>query len=273
MLGILTEKPSAARNFAKALGGQKGTFDGVDYVIVSACGHLYQWQDISQMVSNNLSAKYKSWDINNLPWNYSEINWKRTASENANSYLREIREALSVCSEIAIATDVDPTGEGDLLACEILQELRLDRIPLTRFCFIDESEKEIPKAFRNRKVIPGIAAHPDYKKALYRSKFDFLTMQFTRAALSASDGVSVLRQGRLKSAMVVIVGDGLKACENYKKYRSIKIVSAMKTATCTRIPQSRNAPAKTLYRKSTEFRLQQKKSPNGGLPHRENCWI
>ena len=28
MVGILTEKPSAARNFAKALGGQKGTYNG-----------------------------------------------------------------------------------------------------------------------------------------------------------------------------------------------------------------------------------------------------
>jgi DNA topoisomerase-3 len=42
-------------------------------------------------------------------------------------------------------------------------------------------------------------------------------MQFTRIALSASDGVSVLRQGRLKSAMVVLTGDGLKAVANYKK--------------------------------------------------------
>ena len=43
---------------------------------------------------------------------------------------------------------------------------------------------------------------PTIKKALYRSKFDFLTIQFTRIASSAADGSSVLRQGRLKSAMV-----------------------------------------------------------------------
>jgi DNA topoisomerase-3 len=218
MLGILTEKPSAKRNFAKALGGEKGTFDGTDYIIVSARGHLYEWVDVSKMTDDiNLQSRYKSWDVNNLPWNHKELNWKRGNKKDTQSCLQEIRQALSGCSEIAIATDVDPTGEGDLLACEILQELKLDRKPLTRFYFIDESEKEIQKAFRSRKVIPDINTHPDYVKALYRSKFDFLTMQFTRIALSASDGVSVLRQGRLKSAMVVLTGDGLKAVANYKK--------------------------------------------------------
>lgn len=39
-VGILTEKPSASRNFAKALGGHKGTFNGEDYVITAARGHL-----------------------------------------------------------------------------------------------------------------------------------------------------------------------------------------------------------------------------------------
>ena len=45
MLGILTEKPSAARNFAKALGGMNGVFEGEEYRIVTARGHLYEFAD------------------------------------------------------------------------------------------------------------------------------------------------------------------------------------------------------------------------------------
>ena len=47
MIGILTEKPSAARNFAKALGARKsgscftGTFQGEPFLIVHSVGHLY----------------------------------------------------------------------------------------------------------------------------------------------------------------------------------------------------------------------------------------
>ena len=42
-------------------------------------------------------------------------------------------------------------------------------------------------------------------------------MQFTRIATANGDGKSVLRQGRLKSAMVKMVGDQLKKVESYKK--------------------------------------------------------
>ena len=42
MVGILTEKESAKRNFANALGGLSGTFNGEDFVITSARGHLYE---------------------------------------------------------------------------------------------------------------------------------------------------------------------------------------------------------------------------------------
>ena len=217
MLGILTEKPSAARNFAKALGGMNGNFNGEDYVIVNARGHLYEFTDVHAQVPEEISGKYKSWDVGNLPWKHRELSWGRKPKDGVGSLLQNIKKTLSTCSEIAIATDVDPTGEGDLLAFEILEELKLTSKKITRFHFIDESEKEIQKAFKTRKLIPDMNAYPDYRKALYRSKFDFLTMQFTRIALSASDGSSVLRQGRLKSAMVVITGDGLKAVAGYKK--------------------------------------------------------
>ena len=46
MIGILTEKPSAARNFAKALGAQKtgdhysGSFHGESFVIVHSVGSM-----------------------------------------------------------------------------------------------------------------------------------------------------------------------------------------------------------------------------------------
>ena len=39
-VGILCEKPSAARNFAKALGGMRGTYNGEQYVITNTVGHL-----------------------------------------------------------------------------------------------------------------------------------------------------------------------------------------------------------------------------------------
>lgn len=217
MIGILCEKPSAARNFGKALGGMSGSFNNESYKIVNALGHLYEFASPDAMTDASKSARYKSWDLNNLPWNEADFNWKREKKKGVSDVLNNIKKTLSDCDEIVIATDVDPTGEGELLAYEILIEQKLTKKKVSRMYFDDESVPEIQKAFKNRKVIPDFYGNPDYVKALYRSKFDFLTMQFTRIATACGDGKSVVRQGRLKSAMVSIVGDGLAAVANYKK--------------------------------------------------------
>ena len=217
MIGILTEKPSARRNFAKALGGMTGTYNGEQYTIVSARGHLYEFSEPSKQVAPALSEQYRSWDLKNLPWNEKDFMWKREKKKDTSGVLKDIKSVLSKCSEVVIATDVDPTGEGELLAWEILDELNIAPRRFSRMYFTDEAPKSIQKAFKDRKVIPSMSGDMDYVKADYRSKFDFMSMQFTRIATAYGDGHSVLRQGRLKSAMVQIVGDALKAVANYKK--------------------------------------------------------
>lgn len=220
MIGILAEKPSAARNFAKALGGASGTYNGESYVIVASRGHLYEFAKPEKQVKAPLVDQYKSWDMKNLPWNEDDFAWKREKKEDADSALSVIQSKLSQCDEITIATDVDPTGEGELLAWEILDELGLRPKKWSRMYFTDEAPKSIQTAFVQRKQIPSMMQDMDYVKADYRSKFDFMTMQFTRIATKNGDGRSVLRQGRLKSAMVLIVGDQLKAVSEYKKIPS-----------------------------------------------------
>ena len=217
MIGILTEKPSAGRNFAKALGGASGSYNGEQYIIVAARGHLYEFADPEKQVAKALADQYYSWDLKHLPWNETDFTWKRVKKQDADSALGPIQQQLSKCDEITIATDVDPTGEGELLAWEILDELGLHPKKWSRMYFTDEAPKSIQQAFVNRKPLKDMATDMDYIKADYRSKFDFLTMQFTRIATLNGDGRSVLRQGRLKSAMVLIVGNQLKAIAEYKK--------------------------------------------------------
>lgn len=217
MVGILCEKPSAARNFAKALGGMTGVFNGEDYKIVNARGHLYELAPPEGQVSASLSVQYKSWDLDKLPWNENDFQWKRVKIKDTSALLKNIKQALTGCDEIVIAGDIDSLGEGYLLCEEIIDELKLRPKQFTRMVFADESVKEIQKAFKTRQVVPDIHKHPEYLMAEYRSKFDFITMQFTRIASKCGDGKSVIRQGRLKSAMVVLVGDALKAVKEYKK--------------------------------------------------------
>lgn len=217
MIAIITEKPSQARNFAKALGGMKGVFEGKEYEIVPARGHLYEFVDPDKQVPVDKAPQYKSWDVKNLPWNERDFFWKREKKKDTSDALRNIKNVFSKADTIFMGGDIDPSGEGFLISTEILDELKARPKEVRRMYFYDESPKSIQDAFRNAKVVPDVHRHDEYVKAIYRQKFDFLTMQFTRIAKACGDGQSVLRQGRLKSAMVLITGDGLKAVVEYKK--------------------------------------------------------
>ena len=231
-VGILTEKPSAARNFAKAFGGQKGTYNGENYVIAFAHGHLFELKQPVDQVDPSKRAKYASWALSDLPWDLNDLAFEREQKKmveikkgkrvekedkSITERLADIKKTLGSCSEICIATDVDPSGEGGLLAWEILAALGLNTKPVSRMYFTDESPASIKKAFVSRKRLASMEDHDEYRMAWLRSRWDFLSMQWTRIASELVDKRAIVRQGRLKSAMTVLVGDQLKAHKSWKK--------------------------------------------------------
>ena len=217
MIGILAEKPSAAKNFAKALGGMQGTYRGESYTIVAARGHLYEYVPPDKQVDAQYYDQMHVWNLANLPWDERLFQWKRERKEDTRDTLNTIKNTLKGCSEVVIATDDDPSGEGELLAWEILDELNIRNKRFTRMYFTDESVKEVQRAFVQRKVLPPMRQDMDFVKAEFRSQWDMLSMQFTRIATVCAGNQAVLRQGRLKSVMVQMTGDGLKAVKEYKR--------------------------------------------------------
>lgn len=219
MLGILCEKPSQMRNFAKALGGQRGSYAGETYVLTCARGHLFEFKDPAKMVSPALSERYKSWDVKNLPWDEHDFDWSYERREGVSaSDLNNIKGVLGKCDTVVIATDNDPTGEGQLLAWEVIDQLQLTpRNGFERMYFADESAKSIQKAFRNRVKLPAMVDDPEYRKAFFRARWDYISMSWTRCATKLANGNLLLRQGRLKSAMTLLVGMQLDAVKNYVK--------------------------------------------------------
>lgn len=216
-VGILTEKPSAARNFAKALGGQSGTCNGESYVIAFARGHLFELKQPVDQVDPSKRAKYASWSLSELPWDVNDFAFEREKKKDTSKLLADIKKTLGSCDELAIATDSDVSGEGGLLAWEIISELGLDHKPISRMYFTDESPASIKKAFVSRKRLTSMEDHDEYRMAWLRSRWDFLSMQWTRIASELVDKHAIVRQGRLKSAMIVLVGDQLKAHNEWKK--------------------------------------------------------
>lgn len=142
---------------------------------------------------------------------------KFVSDPDAKSLLAETKATPSTCETVRNAADLDPTGEGSLLGWEIVEYLGLEGKKLERMEFLDETPASLRKAFSKRRAVTSIESEGDYRKADFRSKWDMLSMQFTRAATKVSGSSTVVRNGRLKSAMVVIVGDGLDAHKNYVK--------------------------------------------------------
>ena len=220
VVGILTEKPSAARNLAAALGGMSGRFNGEEFVITHARGHLYEFVDPHRMVAAEAVERYQKWDLANLPWEPRDFSWQLESIKDSESVAREVKQTLERCDELVIATDVDPTGEGGMIAVNAFRELRLRPASWSRMYFTDEAATSLQQAFTARRRIPSLEDFDEYRKAVYRSKFDFLSMQWTRCAtvLARATGRDVvLRQGRLKSAMVTLVGDQLRLHLEYVK--------------------------------------------------------
>lgn len=218
---VLAEKPSQAENYAKALGGMTGSFEGQPYTIRALRGHVMQYpKDPSTLVPKSREEYYKTWSLDTLPWDPEDFHWKKQPIPEGRKALDALAAALGEVDSVTIATDVDPSGEGELLAWEALEECGWHG-PTWRMYHADESPKSVQKAFRERKQLPSMEEDGDWRKADCRAKWDYLSMQLTRSAVcslrKARGSSPTMRQGRLKSVMVWLVGEQEDANANYRK--------------------------------------------------------
>lgn len=226
---LIAEKPSAAKSFQKALGGASGTFNGQPFKIVALVGHMLEFVEPHEMVDAAMAADYKSWQPESMPWDISKMAWQKKAQVTKNmrtgkpsskqSGITAVKDAAKGCSAIVIATDKDPSGEGQLIGWEVIQAIGW-KGDVKRLYFIDESEKELQKGFKNIVDLPHWDKDGEYVKAHVRERWDFVSMQLTRLATGAArkQGYNVVvRQGRLKSVMTKLVADQLERVKAYKK--------------------------------------------------------
>lgn len=227
---LIAEKPSAAKNMAKALGGMNGTFEGQPYKIVPLYGHMLEFTEPHLMVDGKTDQQsVQSWTPGEMPWDISQFNWKRIPQKTKNPKtgkvsskadgISNVAKEAKGCSALVIATDKDPSGEGQLIGWEVIQAINWSG-DVKRMYFIDESDKGLQQGFRDIEDLPHYSKDGEYVKADTRSKWDFVSMQLTRLSTGAarSQGYSVVvRQGRLKSVMTKLVADQLALIKAYKK--------------------------------------------------------
>lgn len=267
MLLILAEKPSAGQNFAKALGGKSGTFDGKKYKIESLFGHMVEFKEPHEMVGDREKEAFKSWNPEFMPWDIRQLSWAKQAQKSRNprtgrvtskqSALNDIKKASQGCSAIVIATDKDPSGEGQLIGWEVIQAIGW-KGDVKRIYFLDESEKELQNGFKNMIDLPHYDKDGEYVKADVRSRWDFISMQLTRLSTHAarSKGYNVvIRQGRLKSVMTKLVSDQLDLIKAYKKKPYFEV----------KFKDDNNNTYSRKYEDGDDFRFENKKDAENDL--------
>jgi DNA topoisomerase-3 len=203
---ILTEKPSVAEDFARALQCRRreGYYEGGEYVITWALGHLFEISD------ENLPKK---WELDSLPIFPERFEYKLRSSQ-AGRQFKVIKELLARAGRVIVATDAG--REGELIARIILQKAGLkDWSKVYRFW---TSSALTPEVIRRelRRLKPAKEYDSLYWCALARQHADFVVgINLTRAVSLRSNG-GVWSVGRVQTPTLALVVQRDLEIENFK---------------------------------------------------------
>jgi len=203
---ILTEKPSVAEDFAKALGCRKreGYYEGGEYAITWAFGHLFEISD---------EGIPQRWSLEELPIFPERFEYKLRSSQ-AGRQFKVIKELLARAEKVIIATDAG--REGELIARLILQKAGLkDWSKVYRFWTSSALTSEVIRR-ELRRLKPAKEFDSLYWCALARQHADFVVgINLTRAVSLRSNG-GVWSVGRVQTPTLALVVQRDLEIENFK---------------------------------------------------------
>jgi DNA topoisomerase-3 len=203
---ILTEKPSVAEDFAKALGCKRkeGYFENGEYVITWAFGHLFEISD---------EGIPQKWSLEGLPIFPERFEYKLKSSQ-AGKQFKVIKGLLSQAGKVVVGTDAG--REGELIARLILQKAGFkDWSKVYRFW---TSSALTPEVIRQelKRLKPAKEYDSLYWCALARQHADFLVgINLTRAVSLRSNG-GVWSVGRVQTPTLALVVQRDLEIENFK---------------------------------------------------------
>jgi DNA topoisomerase-3 len=203
---ILTEKPSVAEDFAKALQCKRrdGYFENGEYVITWAFGHLFEISD---------EGIPQKWSLEGLPIFPERFEYKLRSSQ-AGKQFKVIKGLLSQTKRVVVGTDAG--REGELIARLILQKAGLkDWSKVYRFwtssALTPEVIRQELKRLKSAKEYDSL-----YWCALARQHADFLVgINLTRAVSLRSSG-GVWSVGRVQTPTLALVVQRDLEIENFK---------------------------------------------------------
>ncbi len=212
---ILTEKPSVARDFAKALGvpSKKGWMENDEYIVAWAVGHL-----VELLEPGEYDSKWKRWSLASLPIIPEEFRYKPI--EKTKRQLKIINGFFSQgrVGKIVIATDAG--REGEVIARTILMssgvpaEKLEGREDVLRFWTSQALTPSVVKAGMNS-LKPAGEYDRLWRAGQARQIADWLVgMNATRSATKRMDDLFSI--GRVQTAVLALLVDRRREREKFK---------------------------------------------------------
>jgi DNA topoisomerase-3 len=198
VLAVVAEKPSVARDIAKAVGADQrgeGYFKGGGYVVTWAIGHL-----VGLAQPHEIRPEWKRWQRTQLPMLPRE--WPLVVSDQTRSQFEVVRRVMNAPEVAAVVCATDAGREGELIF-RYIYEAAGCRKPVRRLWVSSLTEKAIRDGFRQLKdgrEYDALAA-----AAKGRSRADWLVgMNLSRLYTLAAGG-EMLSVGRVQTPTLAMV--------------------------------------------------------------------
>ena len=216
-VAVLAEKPSVARDVARALGATQsgqGYLHGNGYVVTWAIGHL-----VALPQPHEINSEWKQWRRNTLPMLPRE--WPLKVYDQTRDQFEVVRKILSSPKITSIICATDAGREGELIFRYIYEAAHCDK-PVRRLWISSLTAEAIKKGFDALK--PGADYDALANAARGRSRADWLVgMNLSRAYSLAYD--EELSVGRVQTPTLAMVVERELTIRNFVPEDYIEVVA------------------------------------------------
>ena len=234
---IIAEKPSVAKNIADAYNikiRKDGYFEGDDYLVTWAFGHLFQLFDAKDYDEN-----MKGWRMDKFPFIPEEFKYKvKCDNVNRNVTDKGAEKQINIIKTLIERDDVDGVisatdqdREGELISLEVFMYLNQNK-PIYRLLLNEWTPDEVKKGMNNLK--PNSEMKPLQDAGIGRQMADWVIgINLTSVATLRYGGNGkdrkTLNIGRVLLPTLKIIYDRDKEIENFQATSYYKLAANFKS--------------------------------------------
>ena len=256
---IIAEKPSVAKNIADAYkikNRKDGYFEGEDYLITWAFGHLLQLFDAKDYDENMIGWKMEKFPF--IPENFqykvkSDSFNKSMADKGALKQINIIKSLIDREDVDGIISATDYDREGQVISDELFIHFDIKK-PIYRLLLNEWTEDEVKKGMANLKL--NSEMKPLQDAGIGRQIADWiiginLTSVATLRYGGSGDERKILNIGRVLLPTLKIIYDRDKEIENFKESSYYKLITKFKSKD--------NIEFESLYYENNSEKFEEKK--------------